>query len=146
MYMKGNRHEAMVKWVDYGTVGQSQERDLLDHFLSTSSGAACWMWPHPLPHNPTRDDLASTWATLLELTRTQLSATQGPNITLMCLHSMTEWIMWQRCLCTWNRVKRRGLCGAKWHVHTVSISLPTVTLLTHTLVQTLKFSGRKIFT
>lgn len=113
IYMKDNRHEAMVKWVDYGTVGQSQERDLLTHFMSTSSGAACWMWPHPLPYNPTRDDLASTRATLLDLTRTQLSATQVLNITLMWLHSMTEWIMWQSCLCTWNTVKREWAVQCK---------------------------------
>lgn len=86
--------------------------------LSTSSGAACWTWPHPLPHNPTRDDLASTRTTLLDLTTTQLSATRGLSITLMWLHSMTEWIMWQSCLCTWNMViKKRGsgTLAAKWH-------------------------------
>lgn len=97
---KENRHGAVVKWVDYGSAGRSQEWDLLTHLMSTSSGAACWMWPHPLPHNPTRDDLAPTWAMLLDLTRTQLSATQGLNITLMWLRSMTERIMWQSYLCT----------------------------------------------
>ena len=108
---------AVVKWVDYGAAGQSQEWDLLTHLMSTSSGAACWMWPHPLLRNPTRDDLASTQATLLDLTRAQLSATRGPNTTLMWLHSMTERIMWRRCLRTWEiRGRGGGEQGVQWAV------------------------------
>lgn len=83
--------------------------------LSTSSGAACWTWPRPLPHNPTRDDLASTRATLLDLTTTQPSATRGLSITLMWLDSMTEWIMWQSCLCTWNMLKEKK--KRDWDTH-----------------------------
>lgn len=51
--------EPFFKWVENGASGQSQEWDLLTHLMSTSSEAACWMWLHPLPHNPTRDDLAA---------------------------------------------------------------------------------------
>lgn len=41
MQKRGDMHGATVKRVDYSAVGQSQERDLLTHLMSTSSGAAC---------------------------------------------------------------------------------------------------------
>lgn len=56
----------MVKWGDYGGAGQSQERDLLTHLMSIFSGAACWLWPHSLPNNPTRDGLTMTQDVRLE--------------------------------------------------------------------------------
>lgn len=68
---KGNMQGA--KPLYYIDVGQSHERDLLTHIASTSSGADCWIGAHPLPHNPTRDDLVFTRAMLLDLTRTQMS-------------------------------------------------------------------------
>lgn len=67
--------------------------------------------PHPSPHNPTRDDLASTRATWLDVTRTPLSAARGRRVTLMWRRYMTEWILWHSCLCTWNAVGRRESGG-----------------------------------
>lgn len=95
--MKDGRHGATVKWVDYGSVGQSQVRDLLTHFASCPLPAELLVGRDPI-HSPIilqemilprHERHYWTWQQPNRLPRLDLS------ITLMWLHSVTEWIMWQ---------------------------------------------------
>lgn len=51
LLMKHGRHRAMVKWVDYGSVGWSQVRDLLTHFVSCPLPAELLVGRDPI-HSP----------------------------------------------------------------------------------------------
>lgn len=49
--VKDGRHGATVKWVDYGSVGRSQVRDLLTHFVSCPLPAELLVGCDPI-HSP----------------------------------------------------------------------------------------------